>query len=352
MVGGRIGTSGWSLLGARYGHTRDLVLSVEVVLPTGEVVHLGEGGGRKLRKSSIGLNLKQLFIGHQGTLGIVTEATLDVAPRPELEASLFFSYRTFAEAHRAIGQITRQGVASFGGCTILDDRKIDFLRRDDEAYIPQPPDVRNVLALALYGTLEEVPPATRRLRRVAEEHGGTYLGDEVSHGDWSSRHERYATPLHGRRPDGQVVPMCWHVEDASILHSEVPRVLDRWNAIVDRYVAEHDIFDHWGSFVYVNSAFRGWGDYLLEIDVGIDEMGLDDRTWNAWLGLKRELALVTLAAGGSISTCHGGTREGDLELVPQELGALEFELVRKIKRAIDPDGIMNPGKWLFDEEGA
>jgi glycolate oxidase len=350
MVGGRIGTSGWSLLGARYGHTRDLVLSIEVVLPTGEVVNLGEGGGRQLRKSSIGLNLKQLFIGHQGTLGVVTQATLDLAPRPEVEASLFFTYESFAEAHRAIGEITRQGVASLGGCTILDERKIDFLRRDDEAYIPQGPDVRNVIALALYGTREEVPPAVGRLRRVAEEAGGRYLGDEVSHGDWSSRHERYATPLHGRRPDGQVVPMCWHVEDASIVHSEIPRVLDRWNEIVDRYVAENEIFDHWGAFVYVNNAFRGWGDYLLEIDVGIYEPGLNDHSWSAWLGLKRELALVTIEAGGSISTCHGGTRAGDLELVPVELGETEFDLIRRIKRAIDPDGIMNPGKWLFDGE--
>ena len=52
LVGGRIGTGGWSLLGARFGHTRDLVISMEVVLPTGDIVEIGEGGGRKLRKSS------------------------------------------------------------------------------------------------------------------------------------------------------------------------------------------------------------------------------------------------------------------------------------------------------------
>ena len=78
LVGGRIGTSGWSLLGARFGHTRDLVISFEIVLPTGEIIRVGEGGGRKLRKSSTGYQLKQLFMGHQGTLGIVTEATLEL----------------------------------------------------------------------------------------------------------------------------------------------------------------------------------------------------------------------------------------------------------------------------------
>ncbi|HSI98659.1 MAG TPA: FAD-binding oxidoreductase, partial [Gaiellaceae bacterium] len=74
LVGGRIGTSGWSLIGGRYGHTRDLVISFEIVLPTGEIITVGDGGGRKVRKSSSGFQLKHLFMGHQGTLGIVTEA--------------------------------------------------------------------------------------------------------------------------------------------------------------------------------------------------------------------------------------------------------------------------------------
>ena len=81
IVGGRIGTGGWSLLGARYGHTRDLVISMQVVLPTGDIIEVGEGGGRKLRHSSTAFNLKQLFTGHQGTLGIATEATLELVPR-------------------------------------------------------------------------------------------------------------------------------------------------------------------------------------------------------------------------------------------------------------------------------
>ena len=83
LVGGRIGTNGWSLIGGRYGHTRDLVISFQMVLPTGEIIEVGDGGGRKIRKSSSGYQLKHLFMGHQGTLGIVTEATLElVTPRP------------------------------------------------------------------------------------------------------------------------------------------------------------------------------------------------------------------------------------------------------------------------------
>ena len=104
LVGGRIGTGGWSLLGARFGHTRDLVISMEVVLPTGEIVEIAEGGGRKLRKSSTGLTLKHLFTGHQGTLGICTEATLELVPRPETEFAAFFAFDDYMKAYRTIGR--------------------------------------------------------------------------------------------------------------------------------------------------------------------------------------------------------------------------------------------------------
>lgn len=82
LIGGRIGTSGWSLVGTRYGHSRDLVLSFEMVLPTGAIIRVGDGGGPKISKSSSGYQLKHLFMGHQGTLGIATEATLKLYPKP------------------------------------------------------------------------------------------------------------------------------------------------------------------------------------------------------------------------------------------------------------------------------
>jgi glycolate oxidase len=216
LVGGRIGTSGWSLIGARYGHTRDLVISMQLVLPTGEIIEVGDGGGRKIRKSSTGFQLKHLFMGHQGTLGIVTEATLELVPRPEVEFAAFFAYSDFETAHRSTGALTRSGLATLAGVVLFDEWKLAYLRRDDEAWIPQPPDVKAVVATAMYGVEDEVKPAARRLMRIARETGGRFVGDEISQGDWASRHDRYATPLHGRLQNGQVVPMCWHCEDAAI----------------------------------------------------------------------------------------------------------------------------------------
>jgi glycolate oxidase len=348
LVGGRIGTSGWSLIGARYGHTRDLVISFEIVLPTGEIIRVGDGGGRAVRKSSSGYQLKHLFMGHQGTLGIVTEATLELVPRPEAEFSMFFAYGDYTDAWRATGELARSGVATLAGVVLFDEWKIKYLRRDDEAYIPQPESVKAVIACAAYGHADEVRVGAKRLLRIGKASGGKYLGDEISQGDWASRHDRYATPQHGRTRDGQVALMSWHCEDASIPYSELPVVREKWHAIAAGLRERFDMFDDWGMFAYTNGAFKPWGDYLTEIDIGIWEMKWDEESWAAWVDAKRELARVSIEHGGSISACHGSCREGEVDLVPLELGG-GFEVMKTIKRALDPGNIMNPGKYLLDQ---
>jgi glycolate oxidase len=348
LVGGRIGTGGWSLLGARFGHTRDNVISMEVVLPTGEIVEIAEGGGRKLRKSSTGLTLKQLFTGHQGTLGICTEATLDLVPRPEVEFAAFFAFDDYMKAYETTGVLTKSGLATLAGVVLFDEWKIAYLRRDDEAYIPQPASVKAVVAVAMYGARIEVEPASKRVMELARSLGGKYLGDEISAGDWASRHDRYATPLHGRDRDGQAVIMSWHCEDAALNYSVLPQVREEWHAIVARYRERHGIFDDWGMFAYTSGPHRPWADYLVEIDVGIWEQRLNDENWAAWVACKREIAQVSLKYGGSITACHGATREGDAELVPEEMGSA-WEVVKRIKRALDPNNVMNPGKQSLDE---
>jgi glycolate oxidase len=348
LVGGRIGTSGWSLIGTRYGHTRDLVISFELVLPTGEIVRVGDGGGRKIRKSSSGYQLKHLFMGHQGTLGIVTEATLELVKRPEAEFSAFFAYPSYEEAWHATGEYARSGLATLAGVVLFDEWKLEYLRRDDEAYIPQPDWVKGVVAVAMYGHKAEVRPAAREIMRLSKGNGGHYLGDEISQGDWAARHDRYATPQHGRTPDGQVALMSWHCEDAAINYSQLPVVREKWHGIAAGLRDRFDMFDDWGMFAYTNGAYKPWGDFLAEIDIGIWEMKWDEKSWAAWVDAKRELARVAIEHGGSISACHGSCREGEVDLVPLELGG-GFEVMKTIKRALDPLNVMNPGKYLLDE---
>ena len=142
--------------------------------------------------------------------------------------------------------------------------------------------------------------------------------------------------------------MSWHCEDASIPYPELPAVREEWHAIARSLSQRFDMFDDWGMFAYTNGAFKPWGDYLAEIDIGIWELKWDDRTWAAWVDAKRELARVSIEHGGSISACHGSCREGEVDLVPDELGG-GFEVMKTIKRALDPNNIMNPGKYLLDQ---
>jgi glycolate dehydrogenase FAD-linked subunit len=345
LVGGRIGTSGWSLIGSRYGHTRDLVLSFTHVLPTGEVVRIGEGGGQRISKSSSGYQLKQLFMGHQGTLGVATEATLKLYPKPEAEFSPFWAFEDYDTGYRTVQALARADVATFAGAVLFDEQKVAYLRRDDEAYIPQPANVRALVCSALYGNEDEVTVGARRLMRIARSLGARYLGDEISQGDWAARHDRYATPLHGRTKAGQVVPMSWHCEDAAINWSQLPQVRDAWHRIVADLRTRSDVFDDWGMFSYTSA--RTGVDYLTEIDVGIWEQELDDGSWAMWVAAKREIARVAVAHGGSISACHGSCREGEVDVVPEELGGA-YAVMRAIKRTLDPANIMNPGKYGLD----
>ena len=351
VVGGRIGTGGFSLLGAGFGHVPNLVISMEVVLPTGEVIRVGEGGGKKIRKSSVGYRMKDLFIGHQGTLGICTEGTLEMFPKPEAEFPAFFAYDSFSEAYKNAYELGKSGLKTLSGVVIFDEWKIDYLRRDDEAYIPLPEDVKSVIATICYGTVEEVSVARDKIFKIAKEGGGRYLGREMSEGDWASRHDRYHIPFHGRRSDGQVILLSWHCEDAAVNYSGLPHVQEKWHKILTKYREKYDgIFDDWGMFMYTNNPYKPWGDYLTEIDIGVNELKLTDETWKAWLELKKEIAETVLEVGGSISACHGGTRAGDVEVACyQELADGQFELMKKIKKMLDPNNIMNPGKYLLDE---
>lgn len=348
LVGGRIGTSGFSLLGGRYGHTRDLVISFEIVLPTGDIIEVGDGGGRKIRKSSTGYHLKHLFMGHQGTLGIVTEATLELIPRAEAEFGAFFLFPDYDTAYRTFRRLATSGLGTLAGVVIFDPEKVAYLRRDDEAYIPQAEWVTSVTAASLYGTRAEVEPASKVLMELGRSLGGKYIGDEISSGDWAARHDRYATPLHGRRDNGQVAPMSWHCEDAALPFTELPAVREKWHAIARRHIEQYGIFDDWGMFAYTNGAHKPWGDVLVEIDMGLWEERLDEEGWEGFVSLKREIAQVALDHGGSITACHGSTRAGDRELVPQEMGSA-WEVVKKIKRTLDPNNVMNPGKQMLDE---
>ena len=258
MVGGRIGTSGWSLIGSRYGHTRDLVLSFVHVLPTGEVVRIGDGGGRKISKSSTGYTLKPLFMGHQGTLGVATEATLKLYPKPEAELSPFWSFEDYDTAHRALREIVRTDCATFAGAVLFDDEKVAYLRRDDEAYIPQPDERPGA------GLRGPVRQRGRGPRRRRADHAGRARARRPlpRRRDLRGRLGRAPRPL--RDPAARAHEGRPGRADELALRGRLDR-LERaargprgsgtrsWRTCARR----SDVFDDWGMFAYTNGG-RAW----------------------------------------------------------------------------------------------
>ena len=190
----------------------------------------------------------------------------------------------------------------------------------------------------------------KQIMRIARANGSTYLGDEISMGDWASRHDRYATPQHGRDAEtARWRSMSWHCEDAAINYTQLPAVREKWHAIVDRAFASSFDCSTTGACSRTRTVPSGrGGDYLTEIDVGIWEQKWDEPIWEAWVDAKREIARVAIEHGGSITACHGSCREGEVDLVPLELGG-GFDVMKKIKRALDPNNVMNPGKYLLDQ---
>ncbi len=312
-------------------------------------MHVGDGIGRKISKSSSGYQLKHLFMGHQGTLGIATRATLKLYPKPEAELSPFWAFDNYDDAYRCTGALARAGVATFAGAVLFDEYKVAYLRRDDEAYIPQPADVRALVCAVMYGYEDEVRAggqaavpdregARRPLPRRRDLRGR--LGGAAR----PLRHPA-ARPDQGRPGGADELALRGRRDQ---LHQRAGRhqglARDR-----RRPAAATDVFDDWGMFAYT-SADTGV-DYLTEIDVGIWEQQTRRRGVGA-VGARPSARSPPPRCdhGGSISACHGSCREGEVDLVPDELGR-GFEVMLDVKRTLDPEqhhesGQVPPGPGL------
>ena len=203
--------------------------------------------------------LKQLFTGHQGTLGICTEATLELVPRPEIEFAAFFAFDDYMKAWETTGVLTKSGLATLAGVVLFDEWKIAYLRRDDEAYIPQPESVQGGR-----GGGDVRPPRARssRRRRWSCSSAAASAASTSATRSPPATGPRATTATRPRctaaRKDGQAVMMSWHCEDAALNYSVLPQVREEWHAIVARYRERYGIFDDWGMFAYTSGAHKPW----------------------------------------------------------------------------------------------
>ncbi len=328
QIGGVVSTNAGGVNVLRYGNTRELVLGLEAVTPDGEIWD----GLRRLRKNNTGYDLKQLFIGGEGTLGIVTGAVLKLFPRPRETTTAFVGCASPADA---VALLSHAQAATGGAATsfeLIPRLGLDLVLK----HIPGTRDPLDqphpwcVLMEFSSGKAANLRAAAEAMLAEAYEKGllrDAAIADSEAQAQmfWRIRHA-LSEALNG---EGKGVRL-----DVSVATSDIPAFLEQADAAVARAAP--------GARVV---AFGHVGDGNVHYDPipadGAAKDALDDRRE----AIEAAVYDVVDAFGGSISAEHGvgRARRDDLARLRSPV---EQAMMRAVKSALDPKGIMNPGKML------
>jgi D-lactate dehydrogenase (cytochrome) len=315
-LGGMAATRASGTNAVRYGTMRENVLGLTVVLADGRVVRTG---GRA-RKSSAGYDLTRLFVGSEGTLGIITEVTLRLHGVPERISSAVCAFPSIRAAVDTVIQTIQSGVP-VARIELLDELTVDAVNRYSRLDLPVVPH----LFLEFHGTEAGVAEQAELVGALAEEHGGsgfawTTVAEERTR-LWQARHDAYYASL-ALRPGSK----GW-ATDVCVPISRLADCIDATKADVAASGLMAPLVGHVGD-----------GNFHLVFLVDPDDADEMSRA-EAVNGRMIERAL---AMGGTCTGEHG-VGYGKMAYVEKEHGEA-VEVMRAVKRALDPDGILNPGK--------
>ncbi|MEK6244384.1 MAG: FAD-binding oxidoreductase [Pseudomonadota bacterium] len=316
QIGGNLSTNAGGVNVLRYGNARDQVLGLEAVLPDGRVWH----GLRSLRKDNTGYDLKQLFIGAEGTLGIITAAVLKLHPKPTASATAWIEVQSPGRAVELLGHLRKACGDRITAFELLSRRCVD-------AVVASRPVIRDPLPgtgswyvlveLADSGTADAL---NERLAQALDTglaaNAVVAKNDSESKALWSIREAV---------PEAQFANVK---HDISVAISKVPEFIERAGVALAVAFPQAPIY-----------CFGHIGDGNLHYNVGD----------TALLARRAEVNRIVYdevaALQGSISAEHG---VGQLkrEEITRHKDPLELELMRSVKRALDPRGLMNPGKVI------
>jgi len=315
-IGGNLATNAGGLRCVKYGVTRDAVLGLEVVLAGGRVLRTG----RRTVKGVAGYDLTSLFVGSEGTLGVITSATLRLRPRPaEPPATVAATFPSFGTAARAVTAILRAR---------LQPSLLELLDRVTLRAIDDWKHLGFGDAQALLVAQADTDDAGRRaavMRQLCTEHGA--LLAEVSDSEAESRQL-----LDLRRLAGQATERlgAMLVEDVCVPRSRLPDMVER----IERAAARHDV-------LIATVAHAGDGNLHPVFVFDRAEPEVPASIWAA----ADEVFRAAIELGGTLTGEHG---VGVIKRrwLAAELGEDSMAVHRAIKAALDPAGLMNPGKAI------
>ena len=323
-IGGNIAENAGGPRAFKYGVTRQYVLGLEVVLPTGERI---ETGGRTV-KNVVGYDLTQLLIGSEGTLGIITRATLRLIPKPEARATLQAAFPSIAAAARAVDEFVVRRVVP-ATIEIIDGMCLDAVERllDDASLHLH--GIPAMLLVDVDGSQAQVAQDLGRADDACRAAGATWCrvatdADEREH-LWAVRRQL--------SPALKMIAPYKVNNDIVVPKGRIPELFALVTELRERYGLPIPSFGH-------------AGDGNIHVNVMVPDPG-DARQMERAEAAQADLFDGVIALGGVISGEHGiGVTKS--AYIGRNLSADAIALMKRVKQAFDPHGLLNPGK-IFPE---
>jgi D-lactate dehydrogenase (cytochrome) len=318
-IGGMVATRASGTNAVRYGTMKDVVLSLTVVLPSGEVVKTSS----RAKKSSAGYDLTRLFIGSEGTLGIITEITLRLHGIPEAISAGICPFPSVKAACDAVIMTIQSGIP-MARIELLDEVQVRAVNAHSRLTLPESP----LLLLEFHGTEAGVQEQAERFGDIATEFGGGSFEwatkPEERSKLWQARHDSYWA-ARGLRPGAQSV-----ATDVCVPISRLAECVDATKRDIDENGLIAPIVGHVGD-----------GNFHVQPLVNME----DPAEVAACEAFIDRLVRRALAMEGTCTGEHG-VGQKKMKYLEIEHGPAALDLMRVLKRAIDPHNIMNPGKII------
>jgi glycolate oxidase len=321
-IGGNIACNAGGPRCLKYGVTGDYVLGLTVVLADGRVLRTGG----KVIKDVVGYDMTALFTGSEGTLGVITEALLKLVARPRCVRAALVEFAHLADAARTVNAILRAGVVP-AALELMDETAIACI--EEAMHLGLPLDVEAVLLIETDGSDEDAMlREIDGIARICRESGARQvkIARDAAEREYLWKARRSVSPALARKAPNKLG------EDITVPRSAIPEAVSRLKSISSRYGLPVVIFGH-------------AGDGNLHPNILFDKR--DPEQWAKVEKMVGEEFALSLELGGTLSGEHGvGTLKR--AYMQPALGPVSIEIQKRIKKAMDPLNILNPGK-VFPE---
>ncbi|MDP2994623.1 MAG: FAD-linked oxidase C-terminal domain-containing protein [Anaerolineales bacterium] len=321
-IGGNIACNAGGPRCLKYGVTGDYILGLTVVLADGRILHTGG----KCIKDVVGYDLTALFTGSEGTLGVITEALLRLTAKPKFARTALVEFAVLEDASRTVNVILSAGIVP-ATLELMDETAIACI--EEALHLGLPLDVEAILLVETDGAdeasvLREIEAVAAICRASGARQVKVAKGEAERENLWKAR--RSVSPALARKAPNKLG------EDITVPRSAIPEAVRRLKAISARYGLPIVIFGH-------------AGDGNLHPNILFDKR--DPEQWAKVKQMAAEEFALALELGGTLSGEHG---VGSLKrpYMQQALGPVSLEVQKRIKAALDPVNILNPGKVFPD----